>query len=166
MAPSELLPVNCSTLAGPVILVIDDREVVRFGAEDAGDADVVDELARRGDGDVDVGPVVAVLELERVGLAADLDAAGVVDLLRGQRDAGADRVAGRDERAGFRGHDADLDDVVARRPDVRGRKRQGRERDQGQQWADGFHGWLGLPDVARAEPPGLPTSMDYRATLL
>ena len=88
------------------------REVMRFRAEDRLHLFVAHQLLGRGDGGRDVGAVVALDHFELVGLAADLDAAGIVDLLDGKADARRQGMAGGDERAGFRGDDADLDDVV------------------------------------------------------
>ena len=98
---------------------------MRFRAIERGDADVVDEFAPGRDRDIDVGAVVAVLQLNLAVLAVDLDAAGIVDLLDRERDARADRIAGRHESAGLRGDDADLDRIVGRDGGLRRRREQG-----------------------------------------
>ena len=89
------------------------REVVRFRSEDRLHLLVAHEFLRCRDGGCDIGAVVALHQFEFVGLAADLDAAGVIDLLYRKTDAGWQRVTGGNECAGLRGDDADLDCIAA-----------------------------------------------------
>ncbi len=69
-----------------------------FRPEDRLHLHVAHQLLGGGDGGGDIGAVVALDHFKLVGLAADLDAAGVVDLLDGKPDARRQGMTGGDER--------------------------------------------------------------------
>ncbi len=85
---------------------------MRFCSPDGLDADVVDQFAGGRDGHIYIGAIVADVEFDLVSLAANLDAAGVVDLLGGQFGGCDDRIAGRNERSRLGRDDADLEFLV------------------------------------------------------